>query len=136
MKKLNENQKTILNLVLCFVLGAAVTLAVTIPIHITVVRRANSKSVELSNRLFESERRLADATTEVTACRESITECRKSVERISEATRAGNGTLTDIINSLKRIRDEVQIMEKRISDLDNSSDNNNRNYSGADIPVE
>ena len=127
--KVNDNKKDFITLVMCFFLGVSVTLAITIPIYITVFRRANNKSIELSNKLSEVNRRLSDATT-------TITDCRESAERITEAARTGNDTLTGIIDSLKRIRDEVQVLEERLSDFDNSSSNNHRNDSVADIPVD
>lgn len=115
---MNENQKTILNLILCFFLGVAITLAITIPIYISRARRANIESAELSVRLSEANRRLAEADSR-------IGECRESFERIAESATASNGTLTGIIESLKRIRDEVQVMEERFYSIDNNSDNNN-----------
>lgn len=135
-KTVNDSQKIIINYIVCFLFGVIITLSISIPIYITSVRRANNKSIELSNQLYEANRRLIDATDETAACRESVAECRESIARIAEVARTGNGTLTDIINSLKRIRDEAEGMEERFYSLDNNSSNNNRNDSVADIPVE
>lgn len=119
---LNENQKTILSYVLCFFLGVSITLAISVPIYISSTRRSNIKSGELSVRLSETERRLVEATT-------TISKCGESFERISASIDSGNGTLTGIIQSLKQIRDEVQIMEERIYSFDNNSNSDDRNDS-------
>ena len=119
---MNEDKKSILNLVLSFLLGVSITLAVTIPIYISSSRRANIKAGELSVRLSETERRLSEAAI-------TIADCRKSTERITDTIQKGDGTLTGIINSLRQIRDEVQILEKRLYNYDHSSGDNDGNDS-------
>jgi septal ring factor EnvC (AmiA/AmiB activator) len=125
----NELQKTILNFVLCFFLGVTITLSITIPIFITSSRRADNKLGELSARLQESDRRCSELESTIMSCREPI-------ERITDFTRRGNETLSGIIENLKRIRDEVQILENCLYSIDSSSGNNNWNDSVSDIPVE
>lgn len=126
---MNEKQKSILNLVLCFLLGAAVALAITIPIHISSSRRADIKLGELSARLQESNRRCD-------VLEYTIDSCREPVERIKDFTARGDGTLTGIIENLKRIRDEVQVLEDRIYSLDDSSGNNNSIDNQSDCAVD
>lgn len=126
---MNDNQKSILNLVLCFLLGAAVALAVTIPICVSSSRRADIKLGELSARLQESDRRY-------TALKSAIDSCREPVERIKDFSAKGDGTLTGIIENLKRIRDEVQLLEERFYNIDDSSVNNNSLNDQSDCAVE
>ena len=126
---MNEKQKSILNLVLCFLLGAAVALAVTIPIHISSSRRADIKLGELSARLQESNRRCY-------VLESTIDSFREPVERIKDFTARGDGTLTGIIENLKRIRDEVQVLEERFYSLDDSSGNNNSIDNQSDCAVD
>ena len=126
---MNENQKNILNLVLCFLLGAAVALAVTIPIYISGSRRADIKLGELSARLQESNRRcdLLEST---------LDSCREPVERLKDFATKGDGTLSGVISSLRQIRDEVQVLENRIYSLDDSSGNNNSIDNQSDCTVD
>ena len=113
---MNDNQKSILILVLSFFLGAAVTLAVTIPIYITSSRRTDIKLGELSARLQESDRRCSELESTIESCREPV-------ERIANFATRGDGTLTGIIENLKRIRSEVQVLEERFYSIDNNSVN-------------
>jgi len=113
---MNDNQKSILILILSFFLGAAVALAVTIPIYITNSRRTDIKLGELSARLQESDRRCSELESTIESCREPV-------ERIADFTTRGDGTLTGIIENLKRIRSEVQVLEERFYSIDNNSVN-------------
>lgn len=126
---MNENQKSILNLVLCFFLGVSVSLAISIPIYVTGTRRANIKAGELSVRLSEAERRLSEAAT-------TIADCRRATERITTTIEKGDGTLTGIIESLRQIRNEVQNMEERLYSFDNSSGNYDGNNNVSVVPSE
>ena len=121
---MNENQKTIISLILSFLLGVAITLAITIPIHISSTRQNNIRAGELSVRLSETSRGLAEAESTIASLRESSL-------RISEAANRSNETLTGVIESLRQIRDEVQIMEERLYSLDNNSGNHDSDNSGS-----
>lgn len=121
---MNETQKTALNFVLSFLLGVAITLAVTIPIYISSSRRADIKLGELSSRLLESNRRCTELESTIESCREPV-------ERLKDFTTKGDGTLSGIIDSLKQIRSEVQVMEERLYMYDNSSDYNNSHNDSA-----
>ena len=126
---MNEKQKNILNLVLCFFLGVAVTLAVAIPISVSGSRRTDIKLGELSARLQESDRRY-------TTLKSTIESCREPVERIADFSKTGDGTLTGVIQNFKQIRDNVQILEERFYSIDNSSGNNNSINNQSDCTVE
>ena len=121
---MNETQKTALNFVLSFLLGVALTLAVTIPIYISSSRRADIKLGELSSRLLESNRRCTELESTIESCREPV-------ERLKDFTTKGDGTLSGIIDSLKQIRSEVQVMEERLYMYDNSSGYNNSHNDSA-----
>ena len=126
---MNEKQKGILNLVLCFFLGAAVALSITIPIYISSSRRADIKLGELSARLQESNRRCA-------VLESTLESCREPVERLKDFTTKGDGTLSGIIVSLRQIRDEVQVLEERFYSLDDNSGNDNSINNQSDCTVE
>jgi len=126
---MNEKQKGILNLVLCFFLGAAVALSITIPIYISSSRRADIKLGELSARLQESNRRC-------TVLESTLESCREPVERLKDFTTKGDGTLSGIIVSLRQIRDEVQVLEERFYSLDDNSGNDNSINNQSDCTVE
>ena len=126
---MNDKQKTLVNYIVCFFIGVLITLSISIPIHISSVRRANQKSGELSVRLSEADKRLTEATA-------TITDLRESSERISKAAERGNVNLSGIIDCLREIRKEVQIMEERLYYYDNNISNNNGNNRGPVIPSE
>lgn len=126
---MNDRQKIMVNYIVCFCLGVLITLSISIPIYITSSRRNNQKSGELSVRLSEADRRLTEATA-------TIADLRESSKRITEAAERGNDDLTGIIQCLRQIRDEVQVMEKRLSDFDNNCGNNDGYNRGPVIPSE
>ena len=115
---MNEIKKDILNYVMCFLLGVTVTLEIGTPIIVSSSRRTDIKFGELSARLQESNRRCA-------ALEYTIESCREPVERIADFTTRGDGTLTGIIENLKQIRSEVQILEERFYNFDNNRNSNN-----------
>lgn len=126
---MNEDKKELLNLILAFALGIAVTLAIAIPIHISITRRTNNNVRELTDKLATSNQRLAEATL-------TITDCRIGIERLSRDTEASGTTLSGVINSLKQIRNDVQLLEKRLYCYDYNCGNNNWNNDIFNPPVE
>lgn len=126
---MNEKQKGIVNLIVCFFLGVIVTLSISIPIFISSSRRTDIKLGELSARLQESNRRCAVLASTVESCREPV-------ERLKDFATRSDGTLSGIIENLKQIRSEVQILEERFYSIDNSSGNNNSVNNQFDCTVE
>ena len=121
---MNNEKRDVLTIIIAMLFGAAFACAILFPIHFTITRRADSAARELTDRLAESDRRLKRAS-------DTITDCRTGIERIAKESETGGTTLSGVINSLKIIRDEVQVLEERFYSLDNDSGNNDRNDSVA-----
>lgn len=126
---MNENQKTLLNLILSFLLGIFLTLSITTPIIVSGFRRTDSQSQQLADRLAESDKQLNLARTEIADYRTGIQQCRDSAGRITEIAARGDCTLSGVIQSLIQIRDEVAVLEERLYHLDHDSGNNDSDNS-------
>ena len=97
------------------------------------IRRADITIDTLERELRDTQNRLADCKTEVRESRAAITDCRQSVERIADSLDRQSGELTDIIENLKQVRAEIEVMENTINlfyDKHGNSDNDNNNTGG------
>lgn len=123
---MSEEKKFILCAVVSFLLGIFCILSISIPVTLARFNRADTYINELTDRLAESNRKLETAST-------TVMDCRKSVERITSIASTGTGTLTEVINNLKRIRDEIQKMEEGLYRYEFDSDSNNRDNSNNSV---
>lgn len=97
------------------------------------IRRADTTIDTLERELRDTQNRLADCKTEVRESRAAITDCRQSVERIADSLDRQSGELADIIENLKQVRAEIEVMENTINifyDKHGNSDNDNNNTGG------
>lgn len=79
------------------------------------IRRADTTIDTLERELRDTQNRLADCKAEVRDGRAAITDCRESVERIADSLDRQSGELTDIIENLKQVRAEIEVMENTLN---------------------
>lgn len=92
------------------------------------IRRADTTIDSLERELRDAQSRLADCRAEIRESRTTITDCRQSVERIADNLDRQSGELADIIENLKQVRNEIEVMEKTINNFYDKHGNINNDY--------
>lgn len=97
-----------------------------------LIRRANTTIDNLTTELGDVRNALTGCRAEVTDSRRTITECHDGIGKVREGLSQQSGTIPDIIQNLKQVRAEIEIMENSLNKFydkygcnDNSFDNSN-----------
>ena len=109
---MNEKYKKIA-VNICIVVFALLVIIQSVANNITV-RRADTQINALTEQLGDAQSRLVSCQSEIRAGRNTIRECSNSIGRITDGLEEQSTELSSIIQNLKQVRAEVEIMENAL----------------------
>ena len=81
----------------------------------TTIRRADTTIDALNRELSDARARAENCTRQLEDCTGTIIQCHDSVERIADSFSDDRAELSDIIENLRKVREEVENMENSIN---------------------
>lgn len=111
---MNEKQFKKIGIIGCFVVLVFLLVIQSITDNITI-RRANTAVDTLTRELTDAQERLTDCRAEVRAGRTTINDCRNAIRRVNNGLEYDTARVSDIIDNLKQVRNEIEIMENALN---------------------
>lgn len=111
---MNEKQFKKIGIIGCFLVLVFLLIFQSITDNITV-RRANTTIDNLTRELTDAQERLTDCRAEVRAGRTTINDCRNAIRRVNNGLEYDTARVSDIIDNLKQVRNEIEIMENALN---------------------
>ena len=98
---------------ICFLACVFIIVAQSIAYDYTV-RRKDTEINNLVRDLGDARERIAFSTRETEDCRRTIKQCYDSIGTIADNLGRGNDELSDVIEGLKVVREEIEVLENNL----------------------
>ena len=109
------NETKIKKTVACVFLILLTIICIQSIVYSTTVRRADTTIDTLNRELSDARARAAECSRQIEDCTGTINQCHDSVGRIADQFGDDRAELSDIIENLKTVRQEIENMENAIN---------------------